>query len=126
MNNTGSRAGPAGSTCVSSQIPRAQYYRGIHYFNRKYIMPVEISLGFAGNIAILIVMLRAKHSKVPSSKFNLAAMALADALYLLLCTPQIFAVYDFATTSYEFMYAFVASYPTQVLIINSMDTASTW
>ncbi len=112
-------------TFVNDIIPRSVVYQGIHLINRKYIMPTELALGITGNLLILITLLKCE-KKLRSSKLNLIAMAFADALFLLLHMPQIFVIYDFARTSYRFMYLYVSTLPSQMMLINTCYTASVW
>lgn len=112
--------------CFSNAIPKGIIYQGVHFFNRKYILPVELFLGVAGNLIIFATFLHSRNFKIRSSKLNLTAMALADVLFLLFHFPQLLVVHDFARTSYQFMYAFVITYPFQLMLINTSYTASVW
>lgn len=112
-------------TCVNGSIPKAAIYQGIHLINRKYILPAELILGIAGNVIFLITLFKFE-KKLHSSKLNLVAMAFSDALFLLMHMPQLFVVYDFARTSYQFMHFFVLTLPSQIMLLNTFYTASVW
>lgn len=121
VNKTGSIP-----SCIRSIVPIAIKHHGLPLVNRKFILPVEILLGLLGNLLILIVIFRSGKTKVPASKLSLAAMATADALFLLILTPQTFSIYSFAQESAEFMYAFIGGFPVQLMLINGFYTASVW
>ncbi len=116
----------AGKPCVRTIVPKAINQQGLALINRKYILPAEIVLGLIGNILILLILFRSGKTKFPTSKLSLAAMTVADALFLLALAPQTFSVYLFAQRSVEFMYAFIETYPVQMMLANTFYTASVW